>query len=254
MPITIVTALYDIGRKGWPKLARTMDAYFEDFKLLATLDNHIVVYTTEQFVDRIKEIRGNKSIDIIVFDLIKEHTQEIELIKNVQFNPIYRKSIIPKIKFHPRYNVPEYVLINCFKPLFLDKAVNNGLVNTDLVAWVDFGYIRSSFDLGNVTTWKYDFSLDKIHIFCIREIVNNIKTEEIIYTEDTYVIGGVVICPRSICNKYWNLTKTTFDKLIANSLCGTDQELTAITCTENLDLYQQHPIRDWREVIKKYNV
>ena len=71
--ITIVTAFFDIGRGRLPKEKhgrvlphyqhRSVDTYFEFFKNLARLKNDLVVYTTEDFVDRIVEIRTSYGLE-----------------------------------------------------------------------------------------------------------------------------------------------------------------------------------------------
>mgnify|MGYP003352720033 FL=1 len=73
--IDIVTAFFDIGRGDWTPdkglphyLVRTTDTYFERFRNLCKLDNNIIVYTSEDLVDKVKEIRGDKPIKIVPVD------------------------------------------------------------------------------------------------------------------------------------------------------------------------------------------
>ncbi len=58
--IAIVTAYFDIGRGDWKKeegyaehLLRNNEIYINYFKNLAKLDNEMVVYTSQEFVDTI---------------------------------------------------------------------------------------------------------------------------------------------------------------------------------------------------------
>ena len=68
MPITIVTAFFDIGRGQWnsrqggnqPFLKRTTDTYFRRFAHLASLDNEMVVFTSPDLVDRVRRLRKGR--------------------------------------------------------------------------------------------------------------------------------------------------------------------------------------------------
>ena len=64
--ITIVTAFFDIGRSDWTPerglphyLHRTTDTYLQRFGYMAELDNPMVIYTSKEFVDEIKQKQGN---------------------------------------------------------------------------------------------------------------------------------------------------------------------------------------------------
>ena len=65
--ITIVTAFFDIGRGDWSSdkglpgyLQRTTDTYMERFGYLAELDNQMIIYTSEDQVERVSNLRKGK--------------------------------------------------------------------------------------------------------------------------------------------------------------------------------------------------
>ena len=77
--ITIVTAFFDIGRGSWSPsqglpayLQRTNDTYFERFANMASLENEMVVFTSEDLVERVNQIRGDKKTHINVVDFSYE--------------------------------------------------------------------------------------------------------------------------------------------------------------------------------------
>ena len=81
--ISIVTAFYDIGRSEWTEdrglphyLHRTTDTYFERFSHMASLDNEMVIFTSEDLVERVKQIRGAVSYTYIA-DIIANNDVHI---------------------------------------------------------------------------------------------------------------------------------------------------------------------------------
>lgn len=71
--ITIVTAFFDIGRSEWSKekghpnyLQHSSGEYFSN---LAKLNNNRVVYTSKEFVERIRDIQGSKPTIIVEIDI-----------------------------------------------------------------------------------------------------------------------------------------------------------------------------------------
>ncbi|MCJ8161079.1 WlaTC/HtrL family glycosyltransferase [Acinetobacter zhairhuonensis] len=79
MSITIVTAFSDIGRDAWSVenghpsyLGRSTDNYFKYFSNLADLEKDMIVFTSQEFVTRIKKIRGDKPKNIMTLDLNKK--------------------------------------------------------------------------------------------------------------------------------------------------------------------------------------
>ena len=72
--ISIVTAFFDIGRGDWTPekglphyLQRTNDTYFERFANMASLDNTIVVYTSEDLAEKVWEIRKDRTDKTVVW-------------------------------------------------------------------------------------------------------------------------------------------------------------------------------------------
>lgn len=75
--ITIVTAFFDIGRGNsrvgeriMPEyFIRSTDTYFEYFSHMAKLENDMVIFTTEEFKERILSLRkGYGNTNVVIFD------------------------------------------------------------------------------------------------------------------------------------------------------------------------------------------
>ena len=91
--ISIVTAFFDIGRGDWTPdkglphyLQRTNDTYFERFGHMAKLENEMVVYTSEEFVDTIRKLRGDRPTQIMVVDFENSFEVLRERVTTVQNN------------------------------------------------------------------------------------------------------------------------------------------------------------------------
>ena len=66
--IDIVTAFFPLNRERWDGFERNNDKYIEYFKFWAQINNKLVVYTTEEFSEKVKEIRKDKPTKIITID------------------------------------------------------------------------------------------------------------------------------------------------------------------------------------------
>lgn len=61
--ITIVTAYFDIGRDKWKGFERGNNKYINYFKFWAKINNKVIIYTSPEFEDEIKDIRKNFGLE-----------------------------------------------------------------------------------------------------------------------------------------------------------------------------------------------
>ena len=109
--LSIVTAFFDIGRGDWTPdkglphyLQRSNDTYLERFSHLAKLENEMVIFTSKEFENKIRSLRGSKptkihtiDFDKLVNPLLKEQVQK------VQQDPEYYLKINPAQIKNPEY-------------------------------------------------------------------------------------------------------------------------------------------------------
>ena len=110
--ITIVTAFFDIGRGNLQSkeelpdyMTRTNDTYFEYFSNLATLDNPMVIFSDNEHIERIKNIRGNKPTTIIPFN-IKKFEKTLKRIQEIQNNEEFTSKVRPDLLKNIEYCIP----------------------------------------------------------------------------------------------------------------------------------------------------
>ena len=74
--ITIVTALFDVGRKKWTDFERDTETYLEYFKFWARLRNKVIIYTDRITGEKVLKIREEFGLQdrtkVIVIDCIEE--------------------------------------------------------------------------------------------------------------------------------------------------------------------------------------
>lgn len=262
--ITIVTAFFDIGRgnipenQGYPSyMKRTNDTYFEYFSHLATLENDMVIFTQAEHRERILALRGDKKTTVVTIDL-NIFKKYIDKIAKIQQDEGFKSKVNKDLLKNIEYWSPEYVLVTNLKPFFCYYACKKNLVNDELIAWVDFGYVRNTSTLNCLKKWEFEFSEKKLNIFSIckrfqldtlsdvyRAILNNI----------VFIIGGVVVGSKEVWKKYYFKSRDIHKKLFSSNLIDDDQGLILYTLLEDKDFFLIHYLGkdNWFGVFKKFD-
>lgn len=267
--ITIVTAFFDIGRGNLPKEKhgriipeyqhRNNDKYLEYFSNLAKVKNDMIIYTTQEFEERILKIRneyGNNNTKVVVLD---------SYVVDPKYNPKDRiQKIMDSHDFISNVETPEnieywnadYVLVNLFKSFYVSHAVDNGYIDTSLAAWIDFGYCRNENTLGSKDIWNYDFDENKIHLFNIKDVNDNRPLSSIIYSGDVYIQGAQMIAGIKKWKKLKNLMQQSFDYLLSNNLSDDDQTILLMSYISSPEDFTLRPgnNEDWFRIFKDYNI
>ena len=260
--ITIVTAFFDIGRGDWTPdkglphyLQRNVDNYLENFGRLAKLENDMVVFTSNDLLDRVKELRGDRPTNIITLDYEQSFTKLRNEVTRVQNDPEYIKKINPSQLKNPEYWSADYVVVNALKSSFVTQAINRNIIKTELVAWIDFGYCRDDSVLNGVTNWKYDFDENKIHLFNFKEYVEGIVMLDVIANNDVYISGGCIVAGRKLWPALEALVHHSIGELLKNDLIDDDQTLLLMSYLFRQDLFELHPVSksDWFFAFRQFS-
>ncbi len=267
--ITVVTAFFDIGRGNLSKIRRphivpalqdrSVDTYFEYFTHLAKLQNQLIVYTTEEFADRVREIRkrnsllGETVVVVLPSYLPKEFEQIRGRIDQIMSMPEYYQRVANPGLIEYWYS--DYVLVNLLKSFYVTHAIDHGLIGTDLVAWIDFGYCRSSSTIPEPRKWAYGFDSSKIHLFYIREIEPQRPIESIVYTGDVYIQGSHIVAGTAMWPRLQELMFRNLTLLLNRNLIDDDQTLLLMSYLSDKDIFELrycHPT-DWFIIFKMFN-
>lgn len=260
--ITIVTAFFDIGRGDWTPdkglphyLQRTNETYLERFANMATLDNPMVIYTSKEFVRDIKFLRQDKPTEIYTIDFENSFEKLREQVSRVQQNPEYQNKINPMQVRNPEYWNADYVVVNALKSSFVNRAIGFGVIKTELVAWMDFGYCREKSTLNEVKTWQYPFNKDKIHLFNVKEFQEGTTIESIISNNDVHITGPCIVADVKLWPMLEKLVSHSVEELLKNNLIDDDQTLLLMSYLLRPEYFELHPVssEDWFIAFKDYN-
>ncbi|RIY35594.1 WlaTC/HtrL family glycosyltransferase [Psittacicella gerlachiana] len=262
--ITLVTAFYDLGRANWKGFERDNNYYFNLFKKLANLENHMIVFVAnEQDRDRVLQIRNNKSTDVVIYDLLNEQKDLVTKIQNILDSEKFRENI-PKYLLegkNPEYWCAEYDLVNLYKTYFVNTAIDKRLHKSDLIAWIDFGYVRDDNFLDGINKWQYDFDKDKVNLFSVikKKYVPPFETEEqvlkYLFENHVYVIGMCIVSTPDKWKEFWTLLQETVNYLISKNIFDDDQGLYMFCLYKRPDLFKVNYVgKRWaiENIVQKY--
>ena len=248
--ITIVTAFFDIGRGDWSSdkglpgyLQRTTDTYMERFGYLAELDNQMIIYTSEDQAKTVAKLRKGKEDKT---KIIIQHFPDMfpvfrEKIERIQKDENYLKQINPNQIRNPEYWSVDYVLVNLLKSHFVNDAINNGYVDNDMVAWLDFGYCRDKETLNGITSWSYPFNPDKIHFFDFRQYLGQ-PINYIIANNLVHMFGAKIVASKAKWESLQELIFGAFNNLTMANLVDDDQTLMLLAYLYNPEIFELHRI------------
>lgn len=244
---TIVTAFVDIGRGEWegiknnqfipPYIKRDTDTYFKRFERLTKLNNKIICFTESKFFDRIKAFRDD--IVLIGIDsLWEDHSHLLSSIDTVQQAPCFIKFVTAPAS--PEYWSPQYVAINLMKSHFVNYCVEQGLIETENAAWIDFGYCRDEVYCPEGKTWVFDTE-DKINLFCQNPYTHSTPIFEIVRTGQVYMQGCHIVAPRNKWLTLKQLINDNLSSLFNVGLIDDDQTLLLMSYRSAPELFKLNP-------------
>ncbi|MBN3135168.1 MULTISPECIES: protein YibB [Pectobacterium] len=263
--ITIVTAFFDIGRGNWttengysPYFHRTSQTYLDYFKNLATLENDMVIFTSKEFEDKIRKIRGERPTKIIVMNPVKRLIKLREKIKKIQDSDKFKSLLNKEQSISPEYFSPDYILVCNLKSYFVSKAINLELVKTESVAWVDFGYCRDLKTLNNIVRWDYHFPEEKINFFTIKKGLKVNSLDDVfdkMLNNDVYIIGGAIVGKKEKWNEFSRLVWACQRLTLKRKMIDDDQGIFIMCYYKRNDLIKLNYLgkNNWFYLFKKYN-
>lgn len=67
--VVLVTSLIDIGRGNWNnKYRRSIESYLDAFKNVCQLDNNMIIYTSKDLLNKIKDFRVGKENKTVYYE------------------------------------------------------------------------------------------------------------------------------------------------------------------------------------------
>jgi len=174
--VTFVTMFFDIGRKDWGgSFSRSVQDYLLVFEKLRSYNYKMVVYIDDRYV-------YTGDCPNVEFIPINEKWLEdnfwswrrLDIETAIMNRDSYKKMIPRRIELgYPENTNPKYTILTHSKIDAVVHAIDNGYVDTDLVAWIDFGYFHRKETPNFLPKGPFDTSkldLDRVNICLINDI------------------------------------------------------------------------------------
>ncbi|KAK3594537.1 hypothetical protein CHS0354_023593, partial [Potamilus streckersoni] len=258
--VTLVTALYDIGRENWSEWGRNFNIYLEHFKKVLALNVHLAVFVDKSLLEFIKHNRQGKldktRVQVVQFS-------DLEIFQ--YYNPI--KDIMNSLEFlennemlaHPEAFSPEYVILMNNKIFFMKTIVDINPFRSTHFFWIDAGYGHGSDIFPKDGQW-FPRNLMDIH-----RKITYIQLYDPMHYED-YVknlllhksllspafIGGFFGGDSQAVREYYHLYHKVFRSLLVESIVDDDQNV-ALLCYFELPRLFNLVEGDWYDVFKLFN-
>lgn len=249
--VTIVTALYDIGRGGWSKVYnRKIEEYIGYFEFWARIQNNLVVYTTSHYRDAVMGIRAKYGLlkqthVVVIDDLNSMDSCAIERLKDVLAQPLaVQFRVFPD---HPECYIPHYDYLMYLKPQFVKRAVESGLAD-GMIAWLDFGYNHGGEYFINPEDFAFTWTTDlpgKINLFTFYDDLYDLPIFEVVRTLKTYAMGSPVVAPAPYWIKLVGYYREALNSLADCGLADDDQTLALMSYRKHPDDFNLVRVDDW---------
>jgi protein YibB len=246
---TLVTAFFDIGRGHWG--GRSNDWYLDCFARLAVLDNPMIVYTQDQFRQRIIDLRGDKPTQVFNIDLEHCYYSLYQRVNTVCQNPVFKNKLHPSVNHvNSKFDKPWYILVTLIKTDLVSQATNHS--ETQRLSWIDFGYVRDSGTLYSSTRLEYDFDPDKIYCVAISDPFGHIDIPTVIAHNITVIPAGFVSATKENWLLFDQLCKYNIEQLLNQDLIDVEQTVWLMTVRQRPDLFSIKFMEnnDWFSIFK----
>ena len=212
---------------------------------LKKLNNELIVFTSEDLVDKVKAQCENRSAPthILAINFKDSFEEQRNIISKIQKDPNFQKMINPDQVKNPEYWSADYVLVNYLKSFFVEYAIAQGVATHDLVAWMDFGYCRDASTLNGKEEWFYDFEENKIHFFDYKKY-NGQPIQQVIANNDVHILGAKIVAGKNMWPKLRELIGGAFKNLTDANLIDDDQTMMLLATLYQPEIFQLHRIRE----------
>lgn len=262
--ITVVTAFFDLGRGDWKvqggkasPFQRSLENYFGYFAHLARLKNPMVIFVAPEHAQRVLGLRKLSGMENFTTVFTIANLFENEEIKGLlsevesKMTPTFQNWVrFPNV---PEFTQPRYAVLDALKSVFVNSAIAAGVVSTEQVAWLDFGYARDENCFDAAKPWRFDAG-GKINMFHMRPI-DDTPVFKVVQRGYVFFQGGCKIGPAAAWPAFSAGIDQALDGLLTSDLVDDEQTLLLMAWRANPDAYRIYPMdpRDWRVAIRFFN-
>ena len=253
--ITLVTAFLDIGRSTWQTpYERNTIHYLNSAKQFFSYDYEMIMFVDERFVNLLEGWKASSpfghSKTIIAIDQAWLHQhchcwRQLERERQIMDSYGYQFLVGERIlRQYPENTCAEYNMINHCKIDMICHAIDEHLVPSSHVGWVDFGYFHSI--LGNDPTAFPTNTLDarRLHpskmSFCLCHELEE-SDQDVIHTlchAPERFTGSFFAGPTRLMHAFQRLYHQVLSEFHDANLCDDDRHLYLRVFWKDPDMFQ----------------
>lgn len=249
--ITIVTAFYDIGRSIWNSYTRSNDIYFTNCEKVLKQRNPIYIFTTENFKERIINIRKKTDIYFVYTKIIIIPFEDLKFYnKKETINNIQNENNKKNYRNEPEFTQSNYIILIFNKLDFLLKASNENLYYSQYFQWVDFGIHNNILkpDCSEKLFNNVFYKQNKIRMVGFIPNSNSLERNEYYPTHMHTVSGGLFGGDASSLYILNDLFDKEVNTIINLRYINQEQYIFYWLLCKNPDLFDYYLMNNWDEL------
>lgn len=246
--ITIVSALYYIGRDKWKHsgFPPGVDRYKSWVGNLLSLDTCIHFFVDDFYHDYVVETRKKYDPELQKTVIVKMSFDELVFFKKyyndescLMSSPEFKSRVW--FKDSADMNYPLYHIINFNKINFVKQASENNVFDSNHFFWVDAGGLRENTKVYENQIWpsfKEDIFNDKITHFSHNNFFELYPNKDQYFLSQTRNIQGTAwVVPKNLINLFHNLIDYEVKSIISEGIVGSDEKVYDFLYLNNKELY-----------------
>jgi hypothetical protein len=259
--VTLITCFYNINRDKWLTCSRSVDKYFENAENVLNKLNPIVIFTTQDYVNRCIQIRKKTDINLLYTKIVVIPFEElmyydkIDKIREIQQNNL--NALPYDCRQYPEFCVPEYIIVINNKTTFVKRVSDENIFNSQIFQWIDFGLHPNMFNFNKeIFSQKYFsqifYKKDKIRIVSFelpKKIYNKIDFYNThLPTTAASLIGG----DANAISQLYKLFQDEFEYMLDNNVMNQEQYILYYLMCENTNFFDYSIINNWNDLCESY--
>ena len=243
--VTIVSALYYIGRDKWKQSGFGLgnDRYKGWMRNILSLDTNLILFTDDFYYDQILEVKKQYDSDLKSLHVVKSSIDEMESFQKyylkvscLMFSPEFTNQVRGTTAAEMRY--PLYNILMFNKVNFLKQAKELNPFNSTHFFWVDAGAFRNELNEYENVKWPSNKSYfnNKIVFFSHAGDQYNIDNQKSHFMSQSRVVqGGYFIVPIDEIEFLREKFNEIVDEILNDDYIGSDEKIFDLFCKRNLD-------------------
>ena len=243
--VTVVSALYYIGRDKWKQSGFGLgnDRYTGWVKNILSLDTNLILFTDDHYYDRVVEVKKQYDSELKSLYIVKSSIDEMEsykkyylkiscLMQSPEFVDLVRGTTAAEMGY-PLYNVLMFNKVN-----FLKQAKELNPFSSTHFFWADAGAFRNELHEYENVKWpsSKSYFTDKVVFFSHAGDQYNIGNQRGYFMSQSRVVqGGYFIVPVDKVDFLREEFDKIVDEILAEDYIGSDEKVFDLLCKRNMD-------------------